>query len=315
MALLLLDIGGPNHRIDTIRKVVRMAGEAELGLAAAQMGQSERNSLFNMGMSIANYNYMKDMQNRVFEREDNAVQRRAADLEAAGLSKTLAAGGAAQTMAPIRVEAPQMHSESGPADMMKNSLGMQQMKQALVQQQADISKTNAQTEYEKVKKQKMEQAIDYLTNMNPLKQREQEIKNIVADESMRDRINYYAYKANSEEVRRANIQADTDLERSGITANVFKNILNGALSALASTRVGNEFQEGIRDRAYFENWDKNKRENENKRLGLETAIKQFIVNKIGKEGRQWTDKFKEDVLDPANQDIIGPLLKFFGMEN
>jgi len=35
-----------------------------------------------------------------FAREDNAVQRRASDLEAAGLSKTLAAGSAAQSSAP-----------------------------------------------------------------------------------------------------------------------------------------------------------------------------------------------------------------------
>lgn len=38
-----------------------------------------------------------------WKREDNAVQRRAADLEAAGLSKTLAAGGSAASSAPQQV--------------------------------------------------------------------------------------------------------------------------------------------------------------------------------------------------------------------
>ena len=48
-------------------------------------------------------------------REDNAVQRRAKDLEAAGLSKTLASGSAAQTMAPIRTEAPQIDTQAASA--------------------------------------------------------------------------------------------------------------------------------------------------------------------------------------------------------
>ena len=43
----------------------------------------------------------------MFAREDNAVQRRAADLKAAGLSKTLAAGGAAQAGPVVATQAPQ----------------------------------------------------------------------------------------------------------------------------------------------------------------------------------------------------------------
>lgn len=53
------------------------------------------------------YNYEKALQERIFQREDNAIQRRALDLEAAGLSKTLAAGSGANAGQVIQQTAPQ----------------------------------------------------------------------------------------------------------------------------------------------------------------------------------------------------------------
>lgn len=51
--------------------------------------------------------WQKAAQEKTWTREDNAVQRRVADLRAAGLSPTLAAGSAAETHTPIKVDAPQ----------------------------------------------------------------------------------------------------------------------------------------------------------------------------------------------------------------
>lgn len=67
----------------------------------------------NFGMQWQNLQYQKDLQERIFQREDNSVQRRAADLEAAGLSKTLAAGAGAGAGQVIQTKAPQVSPQAG----------------------------------------------------------------------------------------------------------------------------------------------------------------------------------------------------------
>lgn len=83
-------------------------GSAVSALATlAQTGYNIYNSDRNYKLQVAQNAQNLDLYRESLEREDNAVQRRAADLEAAGLSKTLAAGASASTMSPIQLKAAQ----------------------------------------------------------------------------------------------------------------------------------------------------------------------------------------------------------------
>lgn len=81
--------------------------------------------------------YERALQQTIFAREDTAVQRRAADLEAAGLSRTLAAGSAAQAGAVVKSQPPQFQADNARAGA---QLAMQ-----VAQTKAEIDLKRAQT--------------------------------------------------------------------------------------------------------------------------------------------------------------------------
>lgn len=123
-------------------------------------------SLFNTGADIWKAGYQKELQEKTWLREDTAVQRRVADLKAAGLSPVLAAGSAAQIMAPIDITRPQVQLDA----QQKVALAMDMMRQ-----KQDIARSAAET----VLTEKMQRNAD-LDALN--KNAEYKIKSVEAEQ-------------------------------------------------------------------------------------------------------------------------------------
>lgn len=102
-------------------------------IAGAGIGLNALTSGANVWLQWLNYKYQKSLQNQLFAREDTSIQRRVADLKAAGLSPVLAAGQGAGTGGTVSTTPPQLNN----IPTAETALNMLKMKQ-------DISLTEAQ---------------------------------------------------------------------------------------------------------------------------------------------------------------------------
>lgn len=138
------------------------AGANALGAVGSTVG-----AFMNYNAEKNNLAWQKSAYKDAKNREDTAVQRRAADLEAAGLSKTLAAGSAATTMAPIRTEAPQIDTTAATAGFRGISEAAQNYI-AITAQKAQIDKTVQENKLLRLQQDKQELENAFMTQANPL---------------------------------------------------------------------------------------------------------------------------------------------------
>lgn len=92
----------------------------------------------NLASQKEQQQYARNLQERLFSREDTSIQRRANDLRAAGLSPVLAAGQGARAGAVVPSQAPQKQAA-------QKSLVGKQLQLAAMGEAANISKTIAET--------------------------------------------------------------------------------------------------------------------------------------------------------------------------
>lgn len=117
------------------------------------INQKKTNDL-NYEMQKNELSYQKDLQKLMFQREDNAVQRRVNDLKAAGLSPTLAAGSSASAGPVVSTTAPQKVSD------LNGYLALAQVGTMIAQQQK--AQTEADIARQQLKQVKLDN--DYYEN-------------------------------------------------------------------------------------------------------------------------------------------------------
>ena len=163
--------------------------------------------------------YNKALQEKIFEREDNSVQRRALDLEKAGLSPTLAAGSSANAGQVVALSP--RHNDYQPSNLMSGSL-------QVLQAMTDILNSQRQTSSEAVlnraaarKANAEAEQTEFETSVDKVyseAERDAQLSKLIADTTY---ITDYQFAKAEADIKK--LESDTDLNKAKISQ-VFKDM-------------------------------------------------------------------------------------------
>ena len=107
-----------------------MAGAAEIVAGAIEGAGNLGLGIWNAYQSYKNTQYQKDLQKKIFRREDSAIQRRVADAEAAGFNKFSVMGEGSPAGGAVSVQAPHISEDLGSkvADTLSTMYSLAQQK-------------------------------------------------------------------------------------------------------------------------------------------------------------------------------------------
>lgn len=142
--------------------------------------------LSNFELAKDKYAYDQALQQEIFQREDNSIQRRVADLRAAGLSPVLAAGQGARAGSPIPVTAPKRDTRSLElrSQNINNFIGRLA---DITKTIADTAYTNAQIQGTRASTAETIQRTRHAEEYQPIKIRKGELENLFAGKSFDER--------------------------------------------------------------------------------------------------------------------------------
>lgn len=145
----------------------------DAGTNIANSVNAQKNAEKNLAFSTEQYEYQKRLQQTLFSREDNAVQRRVADLKAAGLSPVLAAGSGAGAGQAVSTAAP--HAETpeinvGLGEKIQAVLDAKSAIQQIQNQKEQNNLVKAQKKYYDAQSAKVAQESTNLETANAIQQ-------------------------------------------------------------------------------------------------------------------------------------------------